>query len=139
MHKLLINITKYTVSAVLAISILALNLGSLIHCSAQSMEDNCCHITNKIKSCCVKHYKVTSDPRITKHCGCDMSESQQPSDLYSNDIKNSDHRLSGKSVASYSDDQQSFNSSQTGPSLICYSPPDRNRSGTYLELNILRI
>lgn len=138
MVKKLKNITKFTLSAALAFSLLTLNLSSVLHCSSMANEESCCHITNKIKSCCVKHFKVTSDPRITKHCGCDMSESQQTADLYL-DLKNSGQNTASKNYT-YSTDDVTLVSSVTGNTITNeYSPPPRNKAGTFILVRSLRI
>jgi hypothetical protein len=98
--------------------------------------DDCCHIQNTVKSCCVKNIKVTFNERLTAHCGCTMNEAQQNPDLYIDMGSNSSSRIdNAQQLIAYSMSE----SNEINVSSKYYSPPPNTGGNTYVELNNLRI
>jgi hypothetical protein len=138
MQVILKNIVKISLSALIAISVLTLNLSGLLMCSSITMNEDCCHVTKTVKSCCVKKMKITFAERIKGHCGCSVQESQQTADLY-HDLKNSNSYSSTR-------DAQYTSTIETGyhPELISrftaeYSPPPMDLKDSYLINLSIRI
>lgn len=138
MQDLLKNITKITLSVLVACSVLTLNLGNFLQCSELTMEEDCCHITQKVKQCCIKHLKITLDERISGHCGCTVNETQQTADLY-HDLKNSNSNLTSRVIQYSSPAETGFHPELIGNFTQNYSPPQKYSTGTYLSNSILRI
>ena len=138
MQDLFRNITKISLSVLVACSVLTLNLGNFLQCSELTMEDDCCHITQKVKQCCIKHLKITLDERISGHCGCSMQETQQAGDLY-HDIKNSNTNVSNRTIQYGSLVQSGFHPELISNFTQDYSPPLKYSTDTYLSNSILRI
>lgn len=138
MQDLLKNITKITLSVLVACSVLTLNLGNFLQCSELTMEEDCCHITQKVKQCCVKHIKVTLNERISGHCGCTVNETQQTADLY-HDLKNSNSNLTSRIIQYSSPAETGSHPELIGNFTRNYSPPQKYCTDTYLSNSILRI
>lgn len=138
MQDLLKNITKITLSVLVAFSVLTLNMGSLLHCSELTMEEDCCHITQKVKQCCIKHLKITLNERISSHCGCTVNETQQAADLY-HDLKNSNSNLTSRTIQYSLPVETGFHTELIGNFTQNYSPPRKYSTDTYLSNSILRI
>jgi hypothetical protein len=138
MQVILNNIVKISLSALIAFSVLTLNLTGLLQCSSHSMNEDCCHVTKTVKSCCVKKMNITFAERIKGHCGCTVNQNQQTADLY-HDLKNSNTYSSSR-------DAQYTSTIETGyhPELISrftseYSPPTMDLKDSYLINLSIRI
>lgn len=138
MQDLLKNITKITLSVLVACSVLTLNLGNFLQCSELTMEEDCCHITQKVKQCCVKHLKITHKERISGHCGCTVNETQQAADLY-HDLKNSNSNLTSRTIQYSSPAETGFHPELISNFTQNYSPPAEFSTDKYLSNSILRI
>jgi len=138
MRNLLKNIAKPTLSVLVACSVLMLNWYTYRQCSEASMEDGCCHITQKVKQCCIKHLKITLKERISGHCGCTVNETQQTADLY-HDLKNSNSNLASRIIQYCSLAETGFHPELIGDFTRNYSPPLKYSTDTYLSNSILRI
>lgn len=138
MRKILKNITKPTLSVLIACSVFMLNWGTFRQCSEGSMEDNCCRVTRTVKQCCVKHIKVTLNERISGHCGCTVNETQQTADLY-HDLKNSNSNLTSRIIQYSSPAETGFHPELISNFTQNYSPPAEFSTDKYLSNSILRI
>ncbi len=138
MRDLLKNITKITLSVSVAISVLTLNMGNFLHCSELTMEEDCCHITQKVKQCCLKHLKITLKERISGHCGCSVNETQQAADLY-HDLKNSNSNLTSRTIQYSSPAKTGFHPGMISNFTQNYSPPAEFSTDIYISNSILRI
>lgn len=138
MQDLFRNIAKITLSVLVASSVLTLNFGTFMQCSELTMEDDCCHITQKVKQCCIKHLKITLDERISGHCGCTINATQQAADLY-HDLKNSNSNASSRTIQYSSLVQSGFHPEFISNFTQDYSPPPKYSTDTYLSNSILRI
>lgn len=131
------KILNISLSIILVFSVFALNIAGVINCSA-SIEGNCCHTSNMVKPCCVKNLKITSDDRLSAHCGCSMKETGQMADLYI-ELKTSSSNLTSKIVDNVAlTETASFFLSNAG-NIPVYSPPPVNLKDTYLYNLSLRI
>ncbi len=138
MQDLFRNIAKITLSVLVACSLLTLNIGNFLHCSGLTMEDDCCHITQKVKQCCIKHLKITLNERISGHCGCSMLETPQAGDLF-HDLKNSNLNLASRTIQYSSSVETGFHPEFISNFTQDYSPPQKYSADTYLSNSILRI
>jgi len=135
MLKKIRNTAGNIVVLMLVASVITLNAAGYGHCSKFAASDDCCHVQNTVKSCCVKNVKVTFNERLTSHCGCTMKEAQQNPDLY----------IEISSISSRIDNlQQADAISIIEPASVIsatkfYSPPEKSGSNTYLAINNLRI
>ena len=132
------NIIRKTLSALIAVSVLTLNLSGILQCTSLTMTDDCCHITKIVKPCCAKNLKITFKERITGHCGCTMEESQQTADLY-NDVKYSNHTVNSKVVQYNSAVEAGYHPELIRINTSDYSPPVKDCRGSYLENLSIRI
>ncbi|NOS84203.1 MAG: hypothetical protein HOP31_03595 [Ignavibacteria bacterium] len=138
MQDLLKNITKVTFSVLVACSVFTLNMGNFMQCSELTMEEDCCHITQKVKQCCIKHLKITLKERISGHCGCTVNETQQTADLY-HDLKNSNSNLTSRTIQYSSPVETGFHPELISNFTQNYSPPTEFSTDRYLSNSILRI
>ena len=133
---------KYTVRTslilLIVISVLTLNLSGLLSCTSLTMNDDCCHITNIVKPCCVKNLKITFKERITGHCGCNMEESQQTADLYT-DLKNSNINYTSRDIQYASSFEAGYHTESINRFTSEYSPPLKYFTDSYLTNSVLRI
>lgn len=138
MQQIPVNTIRKITAVISVFAVLVLNFSAVIQCGAMLFEKDCCHITNTVKPCCLKSYKITFEERIAGHCGCSIKESQTPADLY-NDL------LAGQNK-SYSKTQ--IDSEAVSADLLQgadisftenYSPPEISKTNTYLCNMNLRI
>lgn len=137
MQNFLKNTAKLSMTVIVAFSVLMLNFGNYIHCSSGKTEEDCCHKSKTIKSCCLKHTKITFNERISAHCGCSVNQSNKPGDLYT-DLKNNSANFSLRNVQ-YSTIEESTTFDNTSSVYISYSPPLIYSTDTYLNILSLRI
>src|SRR4249919_2981894 len=116
------NIIRKTLSALIAVSVLTLNLSGILQCTSLTMSEDCCHITQIVKPCCAKNLKITFKERITGHCGCTMEESQQTADLY-NDVKYSNPTVNSKILNYPSSVETGYHTGLIQRITNEYSPP----------------
>ncbi len=138
MSVILKNIIRKSLSALIAFSVLTLNLTGLLVCSSLTMGDDCCHITKIVKPCCVKNMKITFNERISGHCGCTMEESQQTTDLYT-DLKNSNINHTSRDVQYTSSNEAGYHPDMINRFTAEYSPPLKYFTDSYLSNSVLRI
>ena len=138
MSKLLKNITKISLSILTAIAVLTLNLTAFVHCSAISMSDDCCHVTQTVKKCCAKNLKITVNERISAHCGCSMKQAPAASDLYI-ELKNSTRENNTNQQQYESIAGDLFSSASIHKNTTEYSPPNNYQSEIYLTNLSIRI
>lgn len=138
MAEIIKNITKKTAALAAVFAVILLNFSSIVQCGKMFLDDDCCHTQNLVKPCCVKHLKITSDPRITGNCGCSMKESHQNPDMYL-DISSNQHRQNIQNL-NYSDVLNEMESvSVKSSSNQYYSPPGLYSADIYLSNMNLRI
>lgn len=111
------------IAAAMILAVFSLNIPQFIHCSMIMAEDDCCHVQNTIKPCCVKNVKLIASERITGHCGCSYKETQLPSDLYTDILKSSSAKENRISALSVLPNSVLVYESITYTSVY-YSPPD---------------
>ena len=138
MRKLLIKITKISLSFITAFSVLTLNFAAFLHCSVINMDDDCCHVTHTVKKCCAKNLKITFNERITSHCGCSVNQSPAASDLY-NDLKNSSQLIHQKALINSLSYSEEISSELLKKNYAFYSPPQKYQTDTYLTNLSIRI
>jgi hypothetical protein len=138
MRKNLANIFRKTTAITAILAVVMLNFSAVVQCGQMLVEDDCCHITNTIKPCCLNNAKVTVTERFTSHCGCSMKESGHTADMY---VDLSSAR--NKNVSHYSIDLEH---SELSLSFIArdkqtenYSPPININGNIYLHNMNLRI
>ena len=132
------NILHISLSAFLAISVLTLNISGMFVCSSLMTNEDCCHSTKLVKSCCVKNLKITQDERISGHCGCKVKESAPMADLY-NDFKSYKINSSSKVLQYPSTNETGSYSEFTRQINVGYSPPPVDWKNTYLTNLSIRI
>lgn len=137
MQNLLKNTAKLSLTVIVAFSVFMLNFSSFIHCSNVSLEDDCCHKTRTIKSCCLKHTKITFNERISSHCGCSVNQSNKPGDLFT-DLKNNSSSLTVRNI-NYITSTDGTELLKTSSVFTSYSPPLFYSSDKYLNILSLRI
>ncbi|MBZ0203392.1 MAG: hypothetical protein K8I03_10300 [Ignavibacteria bacterium] len=115
-----------------------LNFAGFVNCSNMYMGEDCCHVSNKVKACCVKPINITSKERLSNHCGCNMQESQPVADLY-NDLKSSNSVKSVHTLVHNSSVETGYDPVALSGLVHKYSPPIRDVSGTYLTNLSIRI
>ena len=69
------------ISIITVFTLLAVNVPVFILYSSISGSEDCCHIQNSVKTCCVINHKITGDERLAEHCGCSMNENRVPADM----------------------------------------------------------
>jgi hypothetical protein len=137
MLKVFNNITGKFVSVTAVFAVIMLNLSAVVQCGNMLINDDCCHVKNLVKPCCVKNLKITANHRITGHCGCSIKEAQQV-DLYI-DLSSNNHKNSKAGVTefeNYSTDLTSYNTDIRSEN---YSPPVFSENDVYLTNLSLRI
>lgn len=132
------NIIRKTFIAVIAVSVLTLNLSGLLVCTSLTMGDDCCHVTKKVKPCCVKKMKITFSERISGHCGCTMEESQQTADLYT-DIHKSNPNHTSHNIQYSAVVENGYHPEFINRFTSEYSPPVKDLKNIYLTNSVLRI
>ncbi len=137
-HKSYKNTIFKSLTLIAAFSVFMLNFAGFINCSNIYMGEDCCHVSNKVKACCVKPINITSKERLSKHCGCTMQESQQTADLF-NDMKSSNSVRSVHTLVCNSSVEAGYSPTAISGSVHEYSPPIRDVSGTYLTNLSIRI
>lgn len=137
MQNLLKNTAKLSLTLIVAVSVFMLNFAGIFHCTSQKSEEDCCHQTKTIKSCCLKHTKITLNERISSHCGCTVNQSNKPGDLFT-DLKNNSTSLSVRftQYITFSEDSVLFKATLE---FTSYSPPLFYSSDKYLNILSLRI
>ena len=138
MKEFLVNITRRTTAIIAVAAVIMLNLSSVILCGQMLIEDDCCHITNTIKPCCLKNVKITLNERFTGSCGCTMKEAQQPADMYI-DLSSGQHKGSNYSLTDFELINPIFSSVQNDVQTENYSPPLITNNVVYLTNMNLRI
>lgn len=136
MNRLRLHSGFRILSGFLVFSVLALNVSAISHCSLMLQDEGCCHKEKTVKSCCVKNLKINVD-RISGHCGCNMKETQQPSDLYS-DLASSSNAKFHKVIEFFEIPFSDFDS-QAQYNVVEYSPPESGGPNIYLTNLNLRI
>ena len=136
--KIFKEISKKAVSVIAVFAVILLNFSSVVQCGSMLLEDDCCHKTNIIKPCCAKNVKITSDPRIKGHCGCNMKESQQSGDLYI-DLSNGYNRNSLNTTADIEFSKSENLIINNNYFSSNYSPPEISQGEVYLLNMNLRI
>ncbi len=136
MNRLKLHNGLRILSGLLVFSVLTLNISAITHCSLMLQDEGCCHTEKTVKSCCVKKLKINVD-RISGHCGCNMKETQQPSDLYT-DLANSSNSKFHK-VIEFFEFPFSDIDSQGQFHVVKYSPPESGGPNIYLTNLNLRI
>ena len=138
MQNMLKNTIRTSLIVLTVISVFTLNLSGLLSCTSLTMSDDCCHITKIVKPCCVKSLKITFEERITGHCGCTMSESQQAADLFT-DLKNSNINHTSRDIQYSSSIQAGYHPESMNRFTSEYSPLLKYNKDTYLTNSVLRI
>ena len=138
MSKLLKNITKISLSIITAFAVLTLNFTAFVHCSTISMSDDCCHVSQTVKKCCVKDLKITASERISAHCGCSMKQAPEASVLYI-DHNNFTRENNHNNLQYESASSSVFSSSSIHTISADYSPPNKCQSDLYLTNLSIRI
>ncbi len=132
------NIMKKITSVIAIIAVIVLNFSAVVQCGMMLMNDDCCHITNTVKPCCVKNQKITFDQSITRHCGCSINESQQPVDLYT-DLASNQHKNFSNSTIDFEFLSSIISATHSDIRSANYSPPIICSNDTYLSNMNLRI
>lgn len=138
MQKILKNTIRISLITLTAFSVLTLNLPGLLLCSSITMGDDCCHITKIVKPCCIKNMMITFNERVTGHCGCNMEESQQTADLYT-DLKSSSINHTSRDIQYASSIEAGYHPEQVNRFTSEYSPPLKYFTDSYLANSVLRI
>lgn len=138
MSKLLKNITKISLSIITALAVLTLNFTAFVHCSATSMSDDCCHVTQTVKKCCAKDIKINVKERISAHCGCSMNQAPEATVLYV-DLKNSTRDSNPKKLQYETVVEALFSTASVHTITADYSPPNNYQSDIYLINLSIRI
>jgi len=138
MKELLVNITRRTTAIIAVAAVIMLNLSSVIQCVQMLIEDDCCHITNTVKPCCLKNVKITLNERFTGSCGCTMKEAQQPVDMYTDLLTGYHKNPSSASIELESTSTEIFHA-YFSVQTAYYSPPLISDQSLYLTNMNLRI
>lgn len=131
------NTAKISLTVLVAFSVLLLNFSNFIYCSAGKMNDDCCHKSRTIKTCCLKYSKITLNERISSHCGCTFNNASMPGDLYSELNNNSSKNISR--LAIYITASFIMQPETASLDLTDYSPPVILSTEIYLNNLSLRI
>jgi hypothetical protein len=132
------NMTKKITSVIAIIAVSALNFSAVVQCGMMLVNDDCCHITNSVKPCCIKNQKIIFDERITGHCGCSVNGSRQPVDLYA-DFTSSQYKNFSHSSIDFEFTNSTLLMSHGDIRSENYSPPIICGNDTYLANMNLRI
>lgn len=137
MTEFLRNIASKVFIFIVAFAVLTINIPSLLLCSNMLVKNDCCHLQKTVKSCCVKHIKITFNERITGHCGCSINGSQPASDMY---IDLSTSHLTIQKITKDFElaENYSFSAETFVRPQVCL-PPIRSVTDTYLTNLNLRI
>jgi hypothetical protein len=131
------NITRKIFMFFTAFAVLTINIPSLLLCSNMIEGDDCCHLQKTVKSCCIKHLKITFAERITGNCGCTIKGSQPASDMY---IDLSTSHLTIQKITKEFEPAENYSfSAETFVRPQVYLPPIRSVTDTYLTNLNLRI
>ncbi len=132
------NFVRVSLSTLIAVSVLTLNLSDLLACTSLTMSKDCCHMTNSVKHCCAKKMKITFDERITKTCECTMKESQQRVELYT-DIYRTNSYLTSRALGCDTSIKTGYHPELISRFTSEYSPPIKDSKYSYLTNLSLRI
>ncbi len=131
------NIARKVFVFIVAFAVLTINISSVVLCSNMIEGNDCCHLQKTVKSCCIKHLKITFNERITGHCGCTVKESQAASDMFI-DLSVS-HQSVQKTTKDFEPAENYSFSAETFFRPQIYLPPIRSVTDTYLANLNLRI
>jgi hypothetical protein len=138
MRKILANIFHKTTAITAILAVVMLNFSAVLQCGQMLIEDDCCHITNTVKPCCLNNAKVTVTERFTSHCGCSMKESGHNADMYA-DLSSGRYKNTSQSSIELKYSDLPLSSIQRDLQTENYSPPIVIYGNVYLYNMNLRI